>query len=259
MEPKEQLRTLLRIQDQALEIRRSREVVESAPSRLEGIEAAFRERNAEYVTVRERFEELEHEQRSRTQELSVLEESRRKFQDALMQVKNQREYAAVLKEIDVVKAQAADHEDRILKAMDEVETLRTDLEARSAHISEEREKVASEMAQVEREVAEARVRIGKLEADRAACEAQLPRELVDGVRRIEDARQGVFLARAEDQICQLCFVRVRPQVYQEIKLAAKIHSCGNCKRILYYEPALRTADPALPGAPGVEAVNGGPV
>ena len=49
-----------------------------------------------------------------------------------MQVKNQREYAAVLKEIDAAKATIGEHEVAILSSMDEVETLKADLEARAA-------------------------------------------------------------------------------------------------------------------------------
>ena len=261
MDAKEQLKQLLRIQDLALEIRRARAVAESAPARVEEIEARFRERNAEYVAIQARHEELDRDQKARTQALAELEESRRKFTDQLMQVKNQREYAAVLKEIDAVKAHAAEHEDAVLKAMDELETLSSDLEDRAAHIQEERAKVAAEMAEVEREAGVAAEQAARSESERSAIEVELPRDLVDAVRRVEEARAGIFLARAESQVCQSCYVRIRPQVFQEIKLATRIHSCGNCRRFLYYEPALRAGTAAeLPVGNGqVTASHGGSV
>ena len=88
MDAKEQLKRLLRIQDLALEIRRARAVAEGAPARIEEIEARFRERNAEYVAIQARHDELDKDQKTRTQSLTELEESRRKFTDQLMQVKN---------------------------------------------------------------------------------------------------------------------------------------------------------------------------
>ena len=261
MDAKEQLKRLLRIQDLALEIRRARAVAEGAPARIEEIEARFRERNAEYVAIQARHDELDKDQKTRTQSLTELEESRRKFTDQLMQVKNQREYAAVLKEIDAVKAHAAEHEDAVLKAMDELETLSSDLDGRASHIQEERAKVATEVADVEREAALASEEAAKAEADRTAIEVELPRDLVDAVRRVEEARAGIFLARAESQVCQSCYVRIRPQVFQEIKMAARIHSCGNCRRFLYYEPALRSGtSPEIPVGNGqVTATHGGSV
>jgi predicted nucleic acid-binding Zn-ribbon protein len=261
VDAKEQLKRLLRIQDLALEIRRARAVAEGAPARIEEIEARFRERNAEYVAIQARHDELDKDQKTRTQSLTELEESRRKFTDQLMQVKNQREYAAVLKEIDAVKAHAAEHEDAVLKAMDELETLSSDLDGRASHIQEERAKVATEVADVEREAALASEEAAKAEADRTAIEVELPRDLVDAVRRVEEARAGIFLARAESQVCQSCYVRIRPQVFQEIKMAARIHSCGNCRRFLYYEPALRSGtSPEIPVGNGqVTATHGGSV
>lgn len=261
MDAKEQLKRLLRIQDLALEIRRARAVAEGAPARIEEIEARFRERNAEYVAIQARHDELDKDQKTRTQSLTELEESRRKFTDQLMQVKNQREYAAVLKEIDAVKAHAAEHEDAVLKAMDELETLSSDLEGRASHIQEERAKVAAEVAGVEREAGLASEEAAKADAERTAIEVELPRDLVDAVRRVEEARAGIFLARAESQVCQSCYVRIRPQVFQEIKMAARIHSCGNCRRFLYYEPVLRSGTaPEIPVGNGqVTATHGGSV
>ena len=111
MRARDQLLNLFRIQQLANEIRKAQRVLHEAPRQIEEIEQRFRERNAEYVAVRDRYDELEQDQSSRSSELSTLEESRKKFMDDLMQVKNQREYAAMLKEIDAVKAQIADHEE----------------------------------------------------------------------------------------------------------------------------------------------------
>jgi hypothetical protein len=81
---------------------------------------------------------------------------------------------------------------------------------------------------------------------------------------VEESRGGVFLAKAEKELCQSCFVRVRPQVFQEIRAASRIHNCGQCRRFLYYEPALRPGPTAEQpdgeaGQAGVETANGGAV
>jgi predicted nucleic acid-binding Zn-ribbon protein len=261
VDAKPYLQRLLRIQELALEIQAARAVVIRTPSRIEEIESRFRDRNAEYVAVRDRNEELEKDQRDRQGELSTLEESLKKYTDSLMQVKNQREYAAMLKEIDTVKAQISTHEDTVLKDMEEIEKLKTDLEARSAHIAEERTQVATESAQVEADAAAGREQIERCETERARIESELPNDLVENVRRVEDARQGIFLAKADKEMCQVCFVRIRPQVYQEIRQNLKIHTCSNCRRYLYHEGALRpVAEPRLePQSPGLEAANGGAV
>ena len=264
-----QLTSLLKIQELALEIQAAKVVVDGAPARLEEAENRFRERNAEYVEIRDRYDAIEADRASRSFELGTLEESRQHYQDSLMQVKNQREYAAALKEIDAVKSRIGDHEEAILTSMEEVEALKTDLEARVAHIESERAIVEHERAEIEAAVADALARTEQATAERVAIEAALPTGLVANVRRVEEGRKGLFLVKAERESCSACHVRLRPQVYQEIKQASQIHICGNCRRYLYFEatmnpsPAPSQAASAPPGMPAqsseVETVNGGAV
>lgn len=225
---------LVRLQRLADAIRQASGTVDEAPGRLEEIEARFRERNAEYVAIRERHEAVAADQRARQGELALLEEQRKKYMDDLMQVQNQREYSAMLREIDGIKSRIGEHEDAVLRDMEELETLSADMASQESHIGEERERVAQERNQVEAAVDEARRTIERLRVERAAIEAELPSALVALAHRLEGGRGGVFLAAAEQGVCQSCYVRVRPQVFQEIKLGAGIHTCGSCRRLLYH-------------------------
>lgn len=265
MNAKEQLLRILEIQEQALATRRGQKIIDEGPARIEEIEARFRERNAEYVALQERDRELTEDRKARESELVELEQSKKKYMNDLMQVSNQREYAAMLKEIDSVKARISEHEDFVLKDMEELESLQGQIEEFSAHIKEERSKVDEERSRVEEDMERARRSIERARAKRELLERELPADLRNTLHRIEGARQGLFFVKVEDGLCQACYVRVRPQVFQEIRQAAKVHWCSNCKRLLYYAPTLRPddadgrQDPDASGASGVEAVNGGAV
>ncbi len=263
MDARDQLLHLLKIQEIVDRVREARAVIDAAPGRIEEIEARFRERNAEYVAVKERYDLLQTDQRQRSAELATLEESRKKYMDDLMQVKNQREYAAMLKEIDTVKARISEHEEAILKDMEEIDTLKGDLDSRTSHIDSEREIVGKERGEVDAEVADAEAVIRERGDERRSLESELPNDLVALVARIEESRQGLFLARADAGVCQACFVRIRPQAFQEIKLAARIHACPNCRRLLYYPGLVRNDPESAPssdhGTTGLEAMNGGTV
>ena len=261
MEARDQLLRLLRIQDLALEISRAKEVVEGAPERIERIEGHFRERNAEYVAVKERHDALDADQRSRNSELGELEDKRKKYMEDLMQVKNQREYAAMLKEIDSVKAQITDHEEAILKDLEEIEKLKTELATNEEHIAKEREAVERDRGAVESETEEARQVIESRSEERAEVESELPRKVMSMLRRLEAGRHGIFLTQAVKGTCQSCYVRVRPQVFQEIRQATAVHTCDSCRRFLYYEPSLKPqSQPDGQGTEdGVGAVDGGAV
>jgi len=245
LEVRDQLFRLLRLEEIAHGTRAARDLVNGAPARIEEIETRFRERNAEYVAVKQRHDALEADQITRSAELTTLEESKKKYMADLMHVQNQREYAAMLKEIDAVKSQISEHEEAVLKDMEEIESVKSELAAHEEHIQAERELVARERADVDAAVDQARESIAKLDEERARIASELPRSLVFSVQRLEESRHGLFLSRAEDGVCQSCFVRVRPQGFQEVKLALKIHYCSNCKRLLYHEPSLKRMAAAM--------------
>ena len=263
MEAKEQLVRMVRVQELALEIASDQAMIENAPMRMDEIEQRFRDRNTEYVALKARFDEIETDQRERNDDLVDLEESKTKYTSDLMQVQNQREYSATLKEIDAVKARISAHEEAILKGMEETESLGPQLETFAADIEVERKKVGEERAEVEKEVAEARDRVAAGLAEREGIEAELPAALMHNIRRVEASRQGRFLVKIEDGMCQACYVRVRPQAAQEIRLASHVHACSQCRRFLYHAPTVKPPTAESPksegAAPGLEALDGGAV
>ena len=135
-----------------------------------------------------------------------------------------------------------------------------DLASHESHIQEERQVVEQELSDVREAVANAEERIKFCIGERKALEAGLPDDMVLTIHRVEELRQGIFLAEATDGTCQACYVRVRPQAYQEIKQASAVHACGSCRRFLYHPSAVKTVNGDETGAEvdpaAVQAVNG---
>ena len=50
-------------------------------------------------------------------------------------------------------------------------------------------------------------------------------------------RNGVAVAEARDGICTICHVRLRPQVFNNVRRNDAIIQCDSCNRILYFVPA----------------------
>ncbi|PYQ47770.1 MAG: hypothetical protein DMF78_22875 [Acidobacteria bacterium] len=55
--------------------------------------------------------------------------------------------------------------------------------------------------------------------------------------RVARLRGGVAVAQAQDGMCQVCHVKLRLQMYADLKRNEEIVQCPACNRILYYEPA----------------------
>jgi predicted nucleic acid-binding Zn-ribbon protein len=66
-------------------------------------------------------------------------------------------------------------------------------------------------------------------------EKQVPQDLLKEYNRIKYVRDGLALAEVKDCICQVCYVRLPPQLYNDIKANKKLYTCSNCNRILYFK------------------------
>jgi predicted nucleic acid-binding Zn-ribbon protein len=79
---------------------------------------------------------------------------------------------------------------------------------------------------------------GELAARRESRDAilkEIPGDLFDDYKRIAKTRGGIAMAEAVDERCQVCMVRLRPQVFQELRVGEKIFHCESCRRILYFQ------------------------
>jgi len=69
--------------------------------------------------------------------------------------------------------------------------------------------------------------------ERKEIQTSMSSDLVPRYERIRKARGGIAVAAARDSVCEICQVRIRPQVFHEIRKNSQIIDCEACQRILY--------------------------
>jgi hypothetical protein len=75
----------------------------------------------------------------------------------------------------------------------------------------------------------------RLRAERDEAAATVPDEVLRLYRRVAKLR-GTAVAEAREGMCQTCHVKVRPQVWVELRRNEQLFQCESCSRILFYEP-----------------------
>jgi len=221
---------------------------QQGPARLAALEEAFNETSATVGAVKHRHDALRDEVGTLELELKDLQHKLVKFQAQLMEVKNSREYSAVLKEIDSCKVDIAKHDESLLARMQEIETLQADLPEVEAKLAVEIEAYDKECAEIQAAMKSLEERARRLVGERERVEKVLPREILTTFNRVAQARQGVSMARVVDAVCTACNVRLRPQVYNEVRRGDALLTCDSCRRFLYYEPPAETGAGDSPAA-----------
>jgi predicted nucleic acid-binding Zn-ribbon protein len=84
--------------------------------------------------------------------------------------------------------------------------------------------------------------------ERAELLGSLNAQLLTLFEMIARKRNGIAVAEARDGVCTICHVRLRPQVFNEVRRNDSILQCDHCNRILYFvaAPAAAAAADASP-------------
>ena len=105
---------------------------------------------------------------------------------------------------------------------------------------EERQRV--ELARLDERDRALRAERDRLAAERDAVASTLEPEHLELFTRVARLR-GVAVAEARDSMCQLCHVKVRPQLFVELRRNDSIQQCPACSRVLYYVPTAPVLTP----------------
>jgi len=190
---------------------------------------------------------LEGSQKARKQnEASVqdLETKRSKYKGQLMDVKTNKEYTAVLHEIEGVERDIKAREDVILEEMEKAEALAQDVKREEADFKAVEFDAKKEKADLDARAAALGGEAQRLKAERDAMAASVPEEALALYTRVAKQR-GSGVAEARDGMCQSCHVRMRIQIWVEVRKNDQLFQCESCSRIAFYEPPPPTVD-ALP-------------
>ncbi|MCB1053992.1 MAG: hypothetical protein KDD11_00590 [Acidobacteria bacterium] len=221
-----------------------------AEARLSGIPDWMRElheehaaRKAEITALEEVAEQATRERREAEAEIAEIQAKLQRYQTQINQVTTQREYGALLQEIDTAKARITEVEELGLACMarrDEAEAAiqeqREAFQDLDQRYSEELAKWEAEKPSVASQAEELRKRIAELRGE-------IPRGYLSQYDRVAARHNGDALApiRELDNLrkgprswhCGSCNFNVRPQVLVEVSRKESLLLCDSCKRILY--------------------------
>jgi predicted nucleic acid-binding Zn-ribbon protein len=228
------LRNLIALQDLELNITRLQKQSSEIPGKTKTLENELARIRDEHDREVSQSKDLVNQRRNFEGEVEVLQTRLSRLKDQLMTVKTNKEYTAMLHEIQAAEDQIRREEDKILDIMEKTEDMdqvlkkaEQEMLKKSAEIQEEIRKTAESAPKMESELA-------RLQEEKNMVEKTIGNELLARYRRIAKACKGVALAEARDELCSACHVRIRPQMYAELIQTDNIYACDSCSRILFH-------------------------
>jgi len=244
----------LAVELQALdtEIARLSAEVAYLPKHIREIENKLAGAQRQLEADRKALADNQKERRKLEGEIPLHQQKISKYKDQVFEVKTNEAYKALQHEIEFAEGEIRKIEDKILERMISAEEL-------EARVKKAEKQLAVERAAVEKEKVEATARtcadeeaLAELRGCREDCRRRMSAEALYSYDLVFRSRKGVAVAEVRDGTCSVCHVRLRPQVFQEIKTNDRVRQCENCDRIVYYVPPQESHEfPEEQAAPAV--------
>ena len=230
------LERLIRLQDLATVALTAQHQIDETPARKLALEERLAEHERQVNEAMQLVADNHAARRATEKDLAAVQTRLSHFKNQLMQVKTNREYQAMQKEMANAEQEIQEFEDVLLKAMITADELDQTVIMAKQVLTSEQQQVTEEQAELEREQQGLQKELDHTTIERGALVKDLEPSVLALFEDIARGRGGIALTEARDGLCNVCHVRLRPQVYNEVRKNDGLHRCENCQRILYFVP-----------------------
>ncbi len=180
---------------------------------------------------------LQKEEAQLQQELLGEQDQIEKVEGRLPEIQTQKEYVAVLKEIDLAKKASIETQAKTAEKEKEIAELQADLDEKQTELKAISEKSEARQTEVAALLKENDEKVKARQATRDSLAKDLPKQLLRKYQQIFARRGGLAVTQAVDGACLGCNMQLPPQQYNQLHRGTELQSCPHCNRLLYMEQA----------------------
>jgi predicted nucleic acid-binding Zn-ribbon protein len=205
------------------------------PKEIAAIHAGVQEAKTQVEQTKGRLDSARKDQRGKEKDLEVVQAKQSKGNARLNEVKTNKEYSAVLVEIEEIKQEKARMEEEILVLMEAQERLTSDIREAETRFKQREGEGKSQEATLKEQLRGIETDLAAVRTERKELAARLPANILADYDRILRARAGLALVPvAKPSFCGACRMNITPQRLQELRAQSSLIPCESCGRYLYW-------------------------
>ena len=231
-----QIELLVNLQTIDLQLRERTDAIDALRRELAELDGTLGAQRQALEAVRAERAELEARRRDIEGTLADEEAKMKDRRMRLNRIRNEKEAAAVRREIEVAKEGTAQLEEglmAIFEQLDGVKARETELATACEALENRR---ASESERVELEIGELSSGLDEARTQRESLATGLEAPVRRQYETILSRKRGQAVVEVRGGTCEGCHMRVAPQLANEIHRNTRVITCPSCHRILYVRP-----------------------
>ena len=229
----EEILRLIKLQEIDSEIFDLEEQKNSFPEQIKEMDESLESKKGGMEESDAEVKSLKVSKNDKESEMRLKEEKIAKHESELYQIKNNKEYQALVKEIGGIKADVSLLEEDILKLFDEIEEAQKKLENEKTIFNNEKQRVEEEKNKIKASEKELLDKIDGMKKEHDEIVTAISPEIFKKYDAILKNRGRVALAKVNNGFCSACYMQLLPQVVNEAQMKKKITFCNYCARMIY--------------------------
>jgi len=161
-------------------------------------------------------------------------EQLRKTRDRIHDVKSNKEYQAVLKEIETLEQKNGVVEDQIISILEEIDAVKTLLSIKEQEFLGEQQTYEEDKRRTEEQISSIESQLQSGQKQGEEIRGKIRKDLLKKYEIIKNVNHGLAVVSAWKETCNGCHMNIPPQLYNELlESGDDLICCPNCRRIIY--------------------------
>ncbi len=231
---REQIEVLVKLQQIETETVQIKSALNDVSKRLEDLDSGVKIfeqtiEEQEYI-----INDLKKQYRDYETNIQLNLEKEQKVQAKLRSVKNNKEYQALLKEIEDVRGKNSEIEDKMIEFLDRMDITEKIIATKKDEYINIFEHAKSEKESIKQNAEARKKRLAELDMESAEVSRLVDPEFLKRYLIIKEQDPGkLAVVSVKNAVCHGCNVNIPPQLYNELFRCDSLRFCPNCQRIIY--------------------------
>jgi predicted nucleic acid-binding Zn-ribbon protein len=229
----ERLKTLFQLQQALSAIDEKKALRGELPLEVEDLEAEIEGLNTRIERIESEIGEFDRAISQKKGEIIDAQNSVERYKQQLNEVRNNREYDTLSKEIEYQSLEIELCNKKINEAQHRIAEKQEELQGNQNVLKEKQGDLDMKKSELDEIMDETRAEEEKLKEKAKELEAKIEPRLLTSFKRIrKNARNGLGIVYVQRDACGGCFNKIPPQRQLDIKMHKKVIVCEYCGRIL---------------------------
>ena len=182
-----------------------------------------------------KYNELKARHTESENKIKKLNDGMVKTKERMLEVKNNKEYQAMLKEIEIAESSRGDIETLIISILEELDKLSILVKKDDETLKQSRNEYEQEKKIIEDDLNTIDADVVDWEKKRIDLQKSVSDDLLARYEKIKKRNKGVGVISVWKAVCNGCHMNIPPQLYNELQKSNELLSCPNCNRIIYIQ------------------------